>query len=94
MFHTTISKSLFICKRERHDIQPTVPFLCNISKEPYEYDWKKLLRMIRYLQEKQGEKLTLNINDITMVEWYADAAFVLHTDMKSHTGGVLTMGEG
>ena len=29
-----------------------------------------------------------------MAEWYTDADFVVHADMKSHTGVVLTMGKG
>ena len=29
--------------------------------------------MIKYLQETQDDKLTLNINDITMAYWYADS---------------------
>ena len=36
----------------------------------------------------------MKINDITMAEWYDDAAFAVHIYMKSHTGGVLTMGKG
>ena len=33
VLHTTISKTLFLCKRARPDIQPTVPFLCPIFKK-------------------------------------------------------------
>ena len=36
----------------------------------------------------------MKINDITMSDWYADAAFEVHSDMKSHTGGVLYMDKG
>ena len=50
--------------------------------------------MIRYLQETRDGNLTLKINYITMAEWYTDADFVVHADMKSHTGVVLTMGKG
>ena len=28
-----------------------------------------------------------------MADWYADAAFAVHVDMKSHTGCVLAMGK-
>ena len=28
------------------------------------------------------------------IEWYIDAAFVAHKDMRSHTGGFITMGTG
>jgi hypothetical protein len=29
-----------------------------------------------------------------IVKWYLDASFAVHEDMKSHTGAVLTLGEG
>ena len=50
--------------------------------------------MIIYFQDTRGDKLTLNINNITIANWYADADFAEHTDMKRHTGGVLTMDKG
>ena len=67
VFHTTIAKSLFLCKRERTDIQPTISLLCTRVKGPYKDDCKKLLRMIRYIK-KRDYKLTLNINGMTMIE--------------------------
>ena len=27
-FHTTVTKGLFLCRRARPDLQPTIPFLC------------------------------------------------------------------
>ena len=33
-FHTTVAKGLFVCKRARPDIQPTVAILCTRVKEP------------------------------------------------------------
>jgi hypothetical protein len=38
--------------------------------------------------------LTLEANDINIVEWYVDASFAVHPDMISHTGGVMTLGKG
>ena len=29
-----------------------------------------------------------------MVSWWADAAFAVHPDMKSHTGGIMSLGKG
>ena len=29
-----------------------------------------------------------------VVKWWADAAFAVHKDMKSHTGGIMTLGKG
>jgi hypothetical protein len=31
-FHSTVAKALFLCKRARPDLQPTVPFLCTRMK--------------------------------------------------------------
>ena len=50
--------------------------------------------MIKYLQETQYDMLILKINDMIMADWYADGDFTVHTGMKIHMGGVLTMGKG
>ena len=94
VFHTTIAKSLFLCNTSRPNIQPAVLLFCTIVKRLDEENWRKLLRMIKYLQETLDEKPTLKINDITMIDLYANSAFEVHTDMKIHIGGVLTMGKG
>ena len=59
-------------------------------------DWKKLLRLLKWLQETKGLVLTLESEggDIIIFSWYPDAAFAVHSDMKSHTGIVGTMGKG
>jgi hypothetical protein len=96
-FHTTVAKALFLCKRTRPDIQPTVPFLCTRVKEPDEDDWKKLLRMMKYLSQTIDLELTLEADgdaDVILCKWYPDAAFAVHPDCKSHTGAVLTLGKG
>ena len=38
--------------------------------------------------------LTLNTGNTSCIKWYADAAFVVHLDFKSHTGATLTVGKG
>ena len=37
---------------------------------------------------------TLEADNTNIINWYADAAFAVHPDLKSHTGGVMTMGKG
>ena len=96
-FHTTVAKALFLCKRARPDLQPAVPFLCTRVQSPDQDDWKKLLRMLKYLEQTQNMELTLEADqdsDLILLKWHADAAFAVHPDMKSHTGGVLTLGKG
>jgi hypothetical protein len=96
-FHSTVAKALFLCKRARPDIQPTVPFLCTRVTSSDEDDWKKLLRMMKYLEQTVDLELTLEASperEVQMCMWYPDAAFAVHQDMKSHTGAVLTLGKG
>lgn len=86
-----------MCKRARPDLQPTVPFLCTRVQDPDEGDWKKLLRMIKYLIDTKNMELTLEAEtsgeDVLICKWYPDVAFAVHSDMKSHTGAVLTLGK-
>ena len=49
-YHTTVAKGLFLCKRSRPDIQPTIAVLSTRVKSPTESDWKKLIRMLEYLK--------------------------------------------
>ena len=95
-FHTTVAKALFLCKRARPDLQPTVPFLCTRVQSPDKDDWKKLLRMLKYQQDTAELELILEAGegDVLSLHWYPDAAFAVHPDMKSHTGAILTLGKG
>ena len=39
-YHTTVAKGLFLYKRSRPDIQPTIAVLSTQVKSPMESDWK------------------------------------------------------
>ena len=36
----------------------------------------------------------LSADNLRVVKWYIDAAFAVHPDFKSHTGGAMTLGQG
>ena len=63
-------------------------------KEPDIDDWKKLLRLLNYLKDTIELETTLEADNTNIAKWYADAAFAVHPDMRSHTGGVMTLGKG
>jgi len=94
VFHTWVAKALFLSKRSRLDIILTVAFLCTRVKGSDEDDWKKLIRLILYLRSTKNLYLTLEATNLSIVRWWADAAFAVHSDMKSHTGGAMTLGKG
>ena len=93
-FHTFVAKALFLTKRARPDIMPTVAFLCTRVQNPTSYDWMKLVRMMDFLQRTREDCLTLAAEGPYKLVWSIDAAFAVHPDMKSHSGITMTMGKG
>jgi hypothetical protein len=93
-FHTTVAKGLFVCKRARPDIQPTIAVLCSRVKAPRKSDWDKMIRLLKYLNRTQEDVLTLSADSLNSIKWWVDASFAVHPDFKSHTGAVMSMGRG
>lgn len=94
LFHHMVAKALFLCKRARPDIQLAVSFLCTRVKAPDEDDWRKLRRLIQYLNGTSDLALTLQAGETRVVKWWIDAAFAVHSDSKSHSGAAMTLGQG
>ena len=91
VFHTTVAKGLFISKRARPDIQPTIAFLCTRVRKPEQKDWRKLMRLLRYLNGTKKLRLRLNAGrSVNVIKFYVDASFAVHPDFKSHTGAIMT----
>lgn len=94
LYHRLVAKLLFLSKRSRPDIQTAVAFLTTRVRGPDTDDYKKLSRVIRYLRESKELYLTLEADDMHVMKWWIDASFAVHKDMKSHTGGTMSMGKG
>ena len=93
-FHSFVAKALFLSKRARLDIAPTVAILASRVQAPVQGDWHRLVRMMRYLHSTPGLHLTLSADNLRVFKWYVDASFATHPDFKSHTGCAMTMGNG
>jgi hypothetical protein len=94
VFHTFGAKGQFLSKRARCDIQPAISFLTARVRSPNEYDWDKLFKMMHYLKHMQEDVLTLKADGPCVIKWHINESFAIHNDFKSHTGGVMTMGQG
>lgn len=92
-FHHAVAQLLFLCKRSRPDIQTAVSFLCTRVQRPDQDDFKKLARVIKYLRHTKNLFLTLEASNAKL-QWWVDAAYGVHHDMRSHTGGILSLGKG
>ena len=38
--------------------------------------------------------INLEMDNLNIFKWLIDVSYAVHKDMKSHTGGVLTLGKG
>jgi len=93
-FHSMTARLLFLCKRGRPDIQTAIAFLCTRVQHPDVDDQKKLDRVIRYLRHTKTLALTLEAENLEIIKWWVDASFAVHQDMRSHTGGTMSLGKG
>jgi hypothetical protein len=93
-FHHVVAQLLFVCKRARPDIQTAVAFLCTRVQYPDVDDYKKLVRVIKYLRKTKDMPLRLEAESLKIAKWWVDASYAVHPDMKSHTGGVFSLGRG
>jgi hypothetical protein len=93
LFHHNVAKLLFLCKRAR-PVQATVAFLTTRVQQPDVDDYKKLRRTMQYLCATVNLPLTLEADNAHIVKWWVDASFAVHPDMKSHTGGMMSLRKG
>jgi hypothetical protein len=93
-FHHLVAKLLFLCKRTRPDTQTGVAFLTTRVQAPDQDDYKKLGRVVKYLRGTIDMPLTLEADSSHIIKWWIDASFAVHSDMKSHTGGTMSLGKG
>ena len=78
----------------RPDIKTPVSFLTKRVRKPDEDDWGKLKQVLQYLKKTLYMKLTLTVDNLHTLEWWVDAVYGVHEDLKGHTGMMMTMGSG
>jgi membrane carboxypeptidase/penicillin-binding protein PbpC len=94
MFHHNVTKLIFLGKRVRPVIQMSMVFLCIRVKEPDIDDYKKLARTMKYLRGTRSLPLALQADGTKLIRWWVNGAFAVNQDMKSHTGGMMSLGKG
>ena len=93
-FHRMVMQLQYLSQRARPDIRTAISYLCTRTTKSDMDDWKKLTRVMRYLQGTVDLKLRLSADGSGKLRWWIDAAFGVHMDMKGHTGGTMSMGKG
>ena len=87
-----VAQILYLSKRSRPYIHIAVSFLCTRVIGPDAYDYKNLVRVMKSIQVTIELPLILSIGKAVNINWYVHVAFAVHNDMRSHTGGFMTMG--
>lgn len=94
-FHTCVAKGIFIAKRSRPNIQPTISVLSSRVHNPYVQNLEKLVRLCKYLNLTKYLHLVLLIDDKKLIIlWYIDASYAMHKDFCSHSGLVTKFSQG
>ena len=94
IFHSIVAKLLYISSRARTDISTTIVFLCIRVSKSTEHGWHKQKRLLRYLKQTQDMEYILGYNKPVHIITWVDAAYAVHEDMQSHTGGCSSLGHG
>ena len=94
MLHNMTEKMVYLDKSYIQDLKLVIDFLCTGVKYTENDDWKKLIRVMRYILSAIELPLILGIYDRNTLHWYIDATFGVHPDMNSHTGMTTNMGKG
>ena len=94
-FHSVATKLLLVANRSRPDIQPALSYLCTRVQKPDTSDWKKLKRLLQFINCTIDDKLTLSADKgLIFMKYWVDASYAIYPDMRGHTGGCLTFGRG
>jgi hypothetical protein len=89
-----VTQLLYLSQQARPDIRTTISFLCTRLINPGIDDYKKLTRMMKYLQGSIDLSLILSSDNSGEIQWWVDVSFATHPDMKGHRGGTMSMGTG
>ena len=57
-----------------------------------EGDWRKLRQLMNYLEKSVDNVRIIEVNIVEEFFTWVDAAYVIHDDIKSHTGGTMSFG--
>ena len=97
-FHSTVMRIMYYAMRVRPDILCTVNFLSSRTRlgTATHEDQKKLITLVQYIKATSEDGITLggDASSKLRIYAYADAAYGVHMDGKSHTGLVITFGRG
>ena len=89
-FHSVFIKLIWIFNRGQLDCDTAISLLCKRIKHPDVEDWKKLKRLLCFMNHTINNKIIIGGNYLQEMNTYIDSSHTVHMDMRVHTGGVST----
>ena len=94
MYYHLNMKLLYPYKNSCPEIQLPVSLLTTRVRAPHQHNWKKLGKTLQYLDLTKDLPLTLEDSSVHVINWFVEAYFAVHGDMRIHTGGFMALGKG
>ena len=91
-YASLVMKLMFIAKRSRPDLLLTLSVLCTKCKSPTENDYKRLIRVLAYLNNTKDIPMRYICKTNSELTISADASHLVHGDSRGHTGIVVQLG--
>jgi hypothetical protein len=63
-------------------------------REPDKDDWKKMVHLMRHMRGTLHLPLVLSAIGTHILKWWVDASFAVHSNLRGHSGGGLSLGRG
>jgi len=93
-FQSIVANLLYVAIRVRLDMLLPVAFLCTRVTKSTKQDQMKLKHVLEYVKGSIDLVYTMGAESLNKVQSWVDAAYAVHLDMKSHTGGITSFGLG
>jgi hypothetical protein len=91
---STAATLLFVSLHGRPNILLAISFLCTRVTKSTLQDQCKVQLVLEYLNGTLDLKLTLCADDLNSIHTWVDSSYAIQPDIKSHMGGVMSMGTG
>ena len=93
-FHSVVAKLLFVATQARMDLLLAVGFLTTRVSRSSQQDMGKLKRVLEYVNGTLDVEYVVGADNVGRMWTWVDAAYAVHPEMRSHTGGVISFGRG
>ena len=94
ILHFMVAKLLWVAIGGRPNIGLGIPFLCIRGTKSANEDKDKLRGVLKYLEYTINNKRIIGEVSLIQLCTWDDAMYVVHPDLKIHTGGCMSFGYG